>query len=366
MRRTSESYVPQEVTSEVADVADSSYEQDDNREVSPTAARLKRAADRVGSFLEKRVVNKAHAEAIAEDSARTEEYLESIESTVNLTPEDSMETTSIVPEVDRNAERKEAVKNFFGNIGNKSLSYLRQAGEITVSVTVSAGNVVGRGVKSATDSVALNTLYAADRVKSTITSAAETASLNALYGADRIKDFAQTSRDALTDKVDSAANFVTDKVDSIYNTVADKKDATINFVRDKYDAAVARKNARVARLQEARAFESAQLETIRAENQARADADREARIAELAEKAEAQRQSTIEKAILSRERKQARREKVASIQNKAGELWQTANTKRRAIGSKALSFVARTRATVNAATAAASSTWKQHAQQEQL
>ena len=52
------------------EVNTSATAEEDNRELSPTASLVMRAATRISAFLERRAMNKAHGEALQEDRAR--------------------------------------------------------------------------------------------------------------------------------------------------------------------------------------------------------------------------------------------------------------------------------------------------------
>jgi hypothetical protein len=322
----------------------------DEREVSPIASRIQRASNRITGFLEARAVTKAHSEALSENSDRDEanqaDAFASYEDNIAYS-----EDHDSAFKIDRRFDRTQEIKQRISAVGERGLAHLKAAGEVTLGVSIIAGEAIGQKAKSVSETAALGTLYGVDRVKDT----AETAALSVMYKADAIKD--------------TVSEFATEKIDSVKQSYEQSKDSVVGFLQEKRDAAVARKNARSAGRQErrdaresAKAEEAAALEQVRAERETEAAAEREAHVAELAERAEAARAQAQQNAEAAAARKQARREKITAGRDKASELWQTAQTKRRAIGGRAIGFIARARASGQAASEA----WKQYGEQNQV
>lgn len=98
----------------------------DTRVTSKWAIRLEITAEKVGSFLEDRAINKAHKEALNEDQSRKaqaqDEAYDSYTENVDVVKERESN--------ERSQERREKAKKLFNKIGNASLSFLESQGII--------------------------------------------------------------------------------------------------------------------------------------------------------------------------------------------------------------------------------------------
>lgn len=297
----------------------------DNRELSSTASRVRSAAERVSTLLENRAQNKAQSEALAENQIHMKEAQDATFASYedNVAFSEGHETAL---KMDQRYERNEAIKQRISEIGQRGLSHLKTAGEITLGVGIIGAEAAARTIRNTAEAVG-----------------------------------------------NKASSYASEKVEAGKQTYEQTKESVVTFLREKRTAAQERKEARVTRRQERRdARDSAKLEAAAAKEQARAEreaearAERETRIAERAEQAKVARERAEAKAREATERKQARREsrqqkinasreKIASGRDKTTELWQRVQTKRRSIGARVVALKNRARASGQAAI----DTWKQ-------
>lgn len=247
--------------------------------------------------------------AYLEQRAITKDHTEALAENQNITgnasEEDLISTDhEAALKMNRRFDRNEAIKQRIHDIGRRGLVQLKSAGEITLGIGI--------------------------------------------IGAEAARN--------------KATNYVNDRVDAGKQVYEQTKESAINFVQEKRNSALARKQARVNRRQEERDAR----QRARDESEAKIRAEREARLIERVERARAAREQAAERARHAAERKQARRdsrrEKITAGRDKANELWQNAQTKRRVIGAKAVAFKTRARASGQAAI----DTWQQYNAQNQL
>lgn len=320
---------------------------EDNREVSPTGSRIQRAANRISNFLEKRAIDKAHGDALLEDENRPVD----IQDNAYATYADNLTYTKVAA---RN-ERNEAIKQRLRDIGERGLTYLRAGGEIALGAGIIGAEATARSVKSAGETTALGAMYGVDRLKS----AAETTTLSSMYAAESAKD--------------KAGEYIGDKVTDIKKSYSQTKELVGDYANDKIGTVKrafmdGREVAKVNRANRITAREHSRSKRAYEKNQQSAsdERDRQERRTARRESAEIARVETnklADEALSRRQDRQAvRREKLANGRERASDVWQTAQGKRRAIGSKAINFFARARATGQAA----KNTWDHYDDQNQV
>ncbi len=251
------------VESEAATEADTI----ENRELSPTASKLDRLSgtiSRIADRLNSRARNKAHSEAIKEDTFRTE--------TAQDESYDSYSDNIAVTKDRERGEKREAreaqidnAKTFLKKTGRSAVEAAIKGGEIAVGIGYIAGEtVINKTVQAAetgkdlAETAALKAMYAADTARDKI----ETAALGAMYAVDQGREAIEGTIDTLLQKLTEKAKVAMDRRDARRARWSARKDALVGRSREALDSTQEKGRDALGRAHAARAAGSAALAAV--------------------------------------------------------------------------------------------------------
>jgi hypothetical protein len=203
-------------------------DREENREVSPTGSSLLRAAGRVNSFLEKRVINKAHSEALVmnEDHDAEVAMTNAHEEAIGMNDAESVAAydrsfdAAIIENRDRDheealpmnkafdkterrdarAERLDEAKDRVRKLGRASWRKSKDAGLLVAGGALLASEATANAARSGAETVALGAMEAKDKASSVI----ETGALKTLYGIDKVQGIAASGKERVSDTTSAA------------------------------------------------------------------------------------------------------------------------------------------------------------------
>lgn len=242
-------------------------ENNDTRELSPTASRLNRLSsmiNHVAEALTDRANNRAYGEALKEDNSRTE-------NAQNDAYDSYSGNIAATHSRERN-DRKEAfeaqidnAKTFVKKAGRSALEHTINAGVITVDIGLLAGEAMAKTTVTAAEkgrdlaeAGALKTMYAADEVKSGL----ETASLSAMYAIDKGRDVVTETVDSLRQKLADRAEVATNRREARRARWSARKESFIGRSHEAIDTTKEKGQNVLSRAHAARAAGSAALAVV--------------------------------------------------------------------------------------------------------
>jgi hypothetical protein len=343
-----------EPTLETTDLTDNEATVDtetvvDTREVSPTGSKVVRAAERINAFLERRAINKAHGQANKENAQRDkaaqdeayDSYSDNIATTADresleadwaaaddarmneLHAEANKENKNI-DKAARKAERDQAIeraKEKLRGFGARALNVAKAGGNLVLGAGILTGEAAARGAQAAGQ-------RGADAYSSAKAKAGETV------------DAARGYVDSKVDSINNAAESFNQKTEAVAEKIKGTPDQVKAWWKDRKEKATVKKAEKdQARSERKQAREDRYAEKIKTRNEKRVESVRKAEAARAARRAKWATRGNNAKEYVG---------------DKAGNIRDTMNTKKAAVGT----FAGRVIAAGKAAHGAGKESWE--------
>jgi|GEM_PF-3842200 len=275
---------PEEVEALVNPV---SVETNDTRELSPTASRLRNAANKVAMVLEQRTLNRLHGQALQEDNSRTEaaqndaydSYSDNIAATQSrelLNPDDGkdmafdrfkvrQEVANAAYKAEYTPKKREAYETA-QKLEESERQKLQEAREARIEDAKKFVKNVGRSALKSTIDTGTTLLgiglLAGEAIVNTTVTAVEKGRDLAETAVDRGRDVVTGTVDSLRQKLTDQAEVATIRRDARRTRWSTRKDLLVNRGREAIGTAKEKGRETLGRAQAARAAGSAALAAV--------------------------------------------------------------------------------------------------------
>ena len=247
----------------------------DTREVSPTGSKLVRAANRINTLLETRVVNKAHGEALREnklhDAVKQDEAYASYESNVERS-NDIDQAYAIDDIYNKNAarsERLEASKERVKKFGRNALSRLQNAALISLGLGIMGAEAGYKGAKKGVEATKSGTKAFGEKAGDGMMAAGrklengmDSFANSVTSVKENVSDNREARKQAATRKAEKAATQKRERHENKMKNKNEKAQAKQDRVNEAKERAEKRMNEAIARKQARRDKWSARRDAL--------------------------------------------------------------------------------------------------------